>query len=424
MSHPVRTLIAALALFSTPCAHAGSRVPGNDVPAPLPGDIGRSAAPAKAPAPQELDLRSFYPELTDAAFERKLAGASNPSRFLRSFAPAYYRTFSTLKKSFSTGLRDASQFQGWCAGDAHPENFGTRLDDSGKAIFTLVDLDDFDRCSIVADLLHFLLATRLAQRDFSDRDALETILAAYVKGTRGEIKLSRSVRKLLERAEDRTYFDQNLEVRNSEDEELSRSLGKSDRDELARTASTLFGNIGVTEATQFAKTRGGSAGLTRYRLRLDGDEDPVVLEYRTLTRPATIFEKPDTPALDVLAATREPRIRITTALEMTSPKGRSKWFGALKFRDRWMMVSPRFKGNRAVDLRHDTDEDRAEMLKVLRDEAAVLGELHSRGTDDMASFMAAIRNVKSREWESALDALAEELEKVRARATSHTGSEK
>jgi hypothetical protein len=393
------TLLAVTIGLSTGCAHGIFRAPSTASPSVVESSL----------VQKETDLRSLYPELSDAAFQRKLDGATTPLRFLRSFAPAYFQSYSRQKVSFSDTLRTAARFQGWCAGDAHPENFGTRLNDSGKAVFTLVDLDDFGRCSLIADILHFLLATRLATPELADRDSLQAIVAAYLNGSEGRVKLSKPVRTLLERAEDRTYFDEDIEPHRQDDQEPTSTIGRAERDELAAALSKAFSKVSVSKAVRYAKIRGGSAGLTRYRAQLDSDEGPVVLELRTLVRPATAFEGLESP---------EPRVRLETALRMTSPQGCSKWYRVQKLGDRWMLISPRYKGTRAVDLKLDTAGDSDDMLKLVRDEAAVLGELHSRGAERFATYLTAVRALKPQDWEAALDSIASELEQIRRRAAA------
>jgi hypothetical protein len=393
---------AALLLASS-CAQSPLRQPSSEISSGTALDSETASGKVES---DKIDLRSLYPELSDAAFKRKLDGAPTTLRFLRSFAPAYYRAFTLQKKSFHPRLRRAAEFQGWCAGDAHPENFGTLLDDSGKAAFTLIDLDDSGYCSVFSDILHLMLATRLQAEVLSDRESLQRILEAYLDGAAGRVKLSKPVRDLLSRAEDKDYFDDNLDDFDSEVQVLAKNIPLNERRKLADAFSSDFGDVTISRATRFAKTTGGSAGQIRHRAILGKGEDPVVLEFRTLATPAVHFERYEP---------FDPRNRTLEALKMTAPQGRSKWYAVRELNGKWTLASPRLKGTRAVDLKKDSDQDPELMLKIVRDEAAVLGELHSRGTSGFASYLRAIRDLQSQDWEQALNAMESALERIRKR---------
>ncbi len=402
--HAKATLLmtAAALLITGACTHSPLRSPSSD---------GAATPALDAPAalettPAEIDLRSLYPELSDAAFRRKLEGAQTPLRFLRSFAPAYYRAFALQKNSLKAPLLKASEFQGWCAGDAHPENFGTLLDDSGNASFTYIDLDDSGSCSVFSDILHFVLATRLQVEDLRDRESIEGIIEAYLDGAAGRVKLSKPVRALLSRAEDKDYFDEELEDFGSEVEVLSKNISQPERRRLAEAFAADFGKVTITRATRFAKTSGGSAAQIRHRTILAHGDEPVILEFRTLTTPAVYHERYE-PS--------EPRTRTLHALKMTAPRGRSKWYAVRELNGKWLLASPRYKGTRAVELKKDADQDPELMLKIVRDEAAVLGELHSRGTPEFGSYLHSIRKLQLKDWESALSSMEAALERVRKR---------
>jgi len=396
---PVWIAGAALLLASS-CTHTPLRHPSSEVSASTALDGEAAASKVES---DKINLRSLYPDLTDAAFKRKLNGAQTPLRFLRSFAPAYYRAFALQKNSFAAPLLKASEFQGWCAGDAHPENFGTLLDDSGKAAFTLIDLDDSGFCSVFSDILHLVLATRLQAEELRDRESLQRILEAYLDGAAGRVKHSKPVRTLLSRAEDKHYFDDNLDDFDSEVQVLAKNIPPTERRKLADAFSSDFGNVTISRATRFAKTTGGSAGRIRHRAILAPGEDLIVLEFRTLATPAVHFERYEP---------FDPRNRALEALRMTAPQGRSKWYAVRELNGKWTLASPRLKGTRAVDLKKDSDQDSEQMLKIIRDEAAVLGELHSRGTPDFASYLRAVRGLSPQDWESALGALEAALERI------------
>ncbi|NDD92173.1 hypothetical protein EBZ37_08820 [bacterium] len=66
-----------------------------------------------------------------------------------------------------------------------------------------------------------------------------------------------------------------------------------------------------------------------------------------------------------------------------------------------MLVSPRYRGIRSIGLERDSDGFGRDVIRVLRDEAAVLGSLHARGSQSMSPFLARLRRVTPEEWELA-----------------------
>ncbi len=378
-------LVTAATILLAGCSHSPERLPSSE-PSSRDEALSRS------------EVRALYPELTPAQFRSKLDGADTPYRFLRSFARVYYRIFGRLRERLPTSFSAALETTGWCAGDAHPENFGTLVDDRGRASFTLIDLDDTGPCTVVSDLLRFLIAARLADPDMNSSEGMDDLLDAYFDGTEGRVKLSIPVRELLDSAAGDTDFKKSLEVEGDDGEPLTRKVDGQELARLRRTARKAFGNVTVRKATRYAKTRGGSAGIPRYRVELG---DRSVLEFRTLVAPAVFFESKDAGPPASHPASRDPLFRMNETLKATAPAGRSRWFSVQKLGDDWVLISPRYRGIDTIELKRDSEGSHKNRRKILRDEAAVLGDLHARTTPAFQRTVEVLRSIRARDWERA-----------------------
>ncbi|MBU6376488.1 MAG: DUF2252 family protein [Bdellovibrionales bacterium] len=358
-------------------------------------------APAREKSAPSVNLRGLYPELSDQAFSLKLKKASNPIKFLRAFPPLYYRLVALYQDSLPEGVRASMSFRGWCAGDAHPENFGTLVGENQGPQFTLLDQDDSGPCSLASDLLRFLIASlQSLPESFSSRETLGRLMDAYFDGAEGRVKLSAPVKKLLEEAAKKSGFDNELRV--FEDQaELTSSVTTRERQSISKGLSAIFGSVSEVEATRYAKTSGGSAGLLRYRVRARTKKETIVVELKTLGAPAVFFERDGaTPPVDEPRMS-DPAFRLKRSLALTAPQGRSRFFQVLLLDNVPMLVSPRYRGIRSVDLERDSDGFSRDVIRVLRDEAAVLGSLHARGSRSISPFLAQLRRVTPEEWELA-----------------------
>ena len=362
-------------------------------------------APARDAQHAEVDLRSLYPELSEDAFLRKVRKASSPLKFFRAFPPLYYRLFDLKKDSLPSQIKKATAYPGWCAGDAHPENFGVLVGEGHHAQFALIDLDDSGPCTIVADLLRFLVAAKQSLPESPDgRDTLGRLLDAYFDGVEGRVKLSAPVKKILSDAEQKLEFNEELRV--YEDQlELTASVSLKEKQSLIKLLSSIYGPVSQFEATRYAKNSGGSAGVLRYRVRFKTKSEIIVLELKTVGRPAVFFEREGGSAPSSDPTMVDPIQRVRQALAFTAPEGRSKHFQVKQLEKIPMLISPRYRGIRSIELERDSDGFGRDALRILRDEAAVLGSLHSRSRHRTSEYLRDLRQVTPEQWESAEAAL-------------------
>ncbi len=138
-----------------------------------------SALSAHADAPRFSDVRALYPELSEPALCEKITSAEDAFHLYRALVPLYYQM---LADGAVPELVPSEAARGWCAGDAHPENFGALLQKDGSAVFSINDMDDAGPCPLWADALRFFTAVTL----HDGRIDLDPLLNAYRDGVTGK----------------------------------------------------------------------------------------------------------------------------------------------------------------------------------------------------------------------------------------------
>ena len=357
---------------------------------------------------EKASLRRLYPDLSPQAFDRKLEAAKTPFLFFRSFAPLYYRLFSGKLAALPESLRRVTSQEGWCAGDAHPENFGVLVDDSGAPTFTINDADDSGPCPIAADLLRFLVATRIAAPKLADRDSLAELLDGYFDGTQGRLKFSKPVRRMLDEAEGDTRFSDSLEVTEG-GKKISRRVSGAELEDVERALRHAYGEVSVAEAHAYVKSGGGSGGLLRYRVRVRQGDENRSIELKTIARPSVFFLAPDRDPVKG-APEENPARRVMRSLRLFQPSGISRFYAVEEIAGTPMLLRPRYAAIASVelgDLARDDDPDA--FIKVFKDEAAVLGVLHARSTKNDGRAIDALRGIPTRDWDAAEKILRGEL---------------
>src|SRR5262249_53669375 len=153
-----------------------------------------SALTAHAATPGFSDVRTLYPELSEQALREKITSAQDAFHLYRALVPLYYKM---LADGAVPALVPSDASRGWCAGDAHPENFGVLLQKDGSGVFSSNDMDDAGPCPLWADALRFFTAVHLHNGHID----LDPLLNAYHDGVEGKTeKLSTAVLAMLDDA--------------------------------------------------------------------------------------------------------------------------------------------------------------------------------------------------------------------------------
>ncbi|MBF0417457.1 MAG: DUF2252 family protein [Magnetococcales bacterium] len=119
----------------------------------------------------------------------KLASSTDAFIFFRSFVPCFY-CYLKSNQTWNSPVFDALRsFVGWCAGDAHPKNFGVLplylTSGEKKLVFAMNDPDDGDLGLPIYDILRLLTGIHFVDTNSSPktlRKWLQQALCAYLAG--------------------------------------------------------------------------------------------------------------------------------------------------------------------------------------------------------------------------------------------------
>jgi hypothetical protein len=312
-------------------------------------------------------------------FEReKLASTTSTFSFFRSFADYYY---VLLKGNLDLlpGI-NASKSGGWCAGDAHPENFGAILLEDNTSVFTINDLDDAGPCPLAMDVSRFLVSALFANTEAN----LPKILQSYSQGLDGTLDCpGHAVNDLLEKSQRRGRAS-------NDDEIVGGKLPHGDNGEEVDTATRaklktlltpLIREFSILDAEAMTKKHGGSEGIPRFRLLIQIAGDEFILELKGQVAPAIT-----SVATSPVPNTKD-RIAQTLLIEQGSLA--SRYYGVVTFEGMDYFVRPRFRGNLGIKL---ADSSAKEVEHLLECEANRLGLLHKKSLKQKSTYKEEIKN--------------------------------
>ena len=366
-----------------------------------------SALSAYAGASGFSDVRALYPELSEQALHEKINGAQDAFHLYRALVPLYYKM---LADGAVHELVPSGEARGWCAGDAHPENFGALLQKDGRVVFSINDMDDAGPCPLWADALRFFAAVKLHDGHID----LDPLLNAYRDGVEGKTeKLSAAVLAMIDdaknggRASQKKFVDQDGS-RLKRDEAIE-DVPRDMQEQIAQTLQNKLPHMKRLLDAAIAKHEtGGSGGLQRYLALVKFHEDPevgsgtLVIELKQLSRPGIFpLEHAPTPA-------QAERIARTLQLEQGiafSPK-----YVPLQLRIEMQnfdyLARPRWQGNVSFKFGKQGEE------KALKDMANILGLLHARSAHDLLAYRKALSVSKDHDWKHAAQAIATRFEEA------------
>jgi hypothetical protein len=366
-----------------------------------------SVLAAHADTPGFSDVRALYPALNEQALRAKINSAQDAFHLYRALVPLYYKM---LADGAVPALVSADAAHGWCAGDAHPENFGALLQKDGSAVFSINDMDDAGPCPLWADALRFFAAVKL----HDGHSDLDPLLNAYRDGTEGKTeKLSAAILALIDEAQNggrawqKKFVDQNgLRLKRDEDvEDVPRDM----QEQIAQTLQNHLPHMQQLLDAAIAKHEtGGSGGLRRYLALVKFHEDPevgsgtLVIELKQLSRPG-IFPLEHSPTL-----AQAERIARTLQLEQGiafSPKYVPLTL-QIERQNFDYLARPRWQGNVSFKFGKQGEEH------ALKDMANVLGLLHARSANDLLAYRKALSVSKDHDWKHAAQAIATRFEEA------------
>lgn len=343
----------------------------------------------------------------------KLQSSKSVYLFYRSFVDLFYIVINKNENLLfnKNPLKNDST---WCLGDAHPENFGVLLLNSGRSIFTVNDIDDASVCSIYFDLLRFLVGIKLLDSEYMDSAFSEQILEFYIKGLDQNILqppdkiqnlLSDSARLGFEPPIDLVKNDRIIRFVSKDNQELADLSKKSsnwDSQELdAKTLSQIQNSFSgfknrfssdfkILDAVEKIKLSGGSFGLKRYEVLIQNQSKKLLLEFKQQKIPSVYPIANSIPQLVQ---------RTERALDLTQESAASEWYNIAVVNGIEMLVRPLFAGN--IDLKLEKKkENNSKIKKYFLFQAYILGKIHSRSLgNSLPNYKKSFLQIPSGFWE-------------------------
>ncbi len=225
----------------------------------------------RAPAAAALDckemLANFYPTQTAAFLKKRLNNNADFFSFFRAFSPVFYNELFNQK--FGELFKPLEKYRGTIAGDLHVENFGFAIDDKGKTIFTVNDIDDSTEGHFYSDVIRHYVSAKIVDKKITWDDYFE----AYKKGLKGEPHTnSFYVEKGIEDVVTVTdkYLDKYISTeapfKFTKFKDPYRATTVLEAKELTKVLKEKFPKVEIFDHYVRIKEDGGSAGLKRFQV--------------------------------------------------------------------------------------------------------------------------------------------------------------
>lgn len=330
----------------------------------------------------------------------KLDAAEDAFHFLRSYVDYFYLLIQANQNTLQT-VQYLRSTPGWCVGDAHPENFGILLQQDGRPMFTMNDMDDSGPCPIGLDLIRLMVSSRLYDSDVK----LEKIMSAYIAGLQQQsyetpAALTDMVKKALKKGTDPSpkKVDGKKIIRDDNMREVTSKELSDIKAALSALRSALSPQTKVLDVVATSKIGGGSGGLLRYEVLLDNAGTLLHLE----------LKEEITPSIYPVATQAIPdtATRIQNTMQVDQSGNPSVYYTVVQVSGKDMLVRPRFDGNIGVDLDKQSDSDNLEIISY---EAYTLGRIHTRSITGTKSWIQTLQGVKSSALEQDVTLLVQQF---------------
>lgn len=234
---------------------------------PKPNQWPASRAPAQQLQTCREMLSDFYPTQTSDFIDLRLENNTDFFSFFRAFSPVFYKEMQTPE--LNAMLKPLEKFRGTIAADLHIENFGFIIDDKGKVVFTVNDIDDATEGEISRDVIRHFVSAKIVNKDISWED----YYSAYQKGLKGESHdFSFHVAQGMDNVADVTKknLEKNIQFevpfKFIKFKKPYKVTTEEENSELLKGLKKQFPQIEIFDQYMRMKEDGGSAGLKRYQV--------------------------------------------------------------------------------------------------------------------------------------------------------------
>lgn len=319
----------------------------------------------------------------------KVKAAPDSFHFLRSFVDFFYLVFKKNEGDFN--LKRISDFQGWCVGDAHSENFGVLLLENQSPLFTMNDIDDSGPCPVGLDLFRLMVSSRL----YDEKIKLDDLKDAYLAGLKKDgFKVPESILQMISKAQKKGIVPsdkkvlENKIIRDSQVKELSDGEFAGIKRALNTYEHVLDPKFQILDALSTSKIGGGSGGLLRYEVLIKNGNSNLHLEFKEMVQPSVYPVSENIPSAGQ---------RVNNSILFNQGLGASRLYKVVEINGKSFFIRPRFAGNVGVTLEKQSTSDNREIIQY---EAYSLGLIHSRSIHDLNRWIDKVDSLKKSEWES------------------------
>lgn len=324
----------------------------------------------------------------------KIEAAPNAFHFMRSFVDYFYLIYKN-NPSANSEIKKLEQNIGWCAGDAHAENFGVLILKDNSNIFTVNDFDDSDACPIALDLYRFIVTTKAYNSDIE----ASKIVKHYLKGLNNETtKIPDAVQEMFDKSVKRGLNPDSKKVANGKFVRSS-LLNEVSAEELKVISSILKLNnkaLPILDAVSTRKVGGGSGGLLRYEVLTKVNDQLIHLELKEITTPATYPVSVQTNLSD------DKRYYNTMAYAMGNLV--SPLYQVIEVGQKTMLLRPKFDGNVGVSLDKNSESENEDLIKF---EAYTLGKFHARSVKNTVPYIQQLQQIDLNTLDKQAEAMSE-----------------
>jgi hypothetical protein len=307
----------------------------------------------------------------------KLKNVQNEFEFLKTFVDFFYLTLQANQQQLPT-LNTLAENMGWCAGDAHPENFGVLLLKNKQAVFTVNDMDDSGPCPVALDLFRLMVSSNLYSADIS----LTEMIQAYSNGLENKsMKVPKLIQKMMDKSVQKGFDPNKNKIANNRflrDSSVF-EVSAEDKQQIEKVLNSygpfLVSQPLILDLIVTSKQSGGSTGLLRYEVLVSVYKSLFHLEFKEQTRPAIY---------PVATKTITVREKIDQMLQLTQGPQASDLYNVIDLNSRPMLIRPKFAGNKNLNLDELSTKDSPEIIIY---ESYILGKIHSKSIASLKSYI-------------------------------------
>ena len=224
-------------------------------------------SPANGPQTCREMLSDFYPTQSSEFLDARISANEDFYSFYRAFSPVFYKQM--LEQNFGSLFKPLEKYRGTIAGDLHVENFGFAIDDKGKVVFTVNDIDDATEGEIYYDVIRHFISAKIVDKEIT----WDKYFSAYQKGLKGESRdfsfyTDKGMNDVAEVTEKyiNKYVDLDGPFKFKKFKTPYRASTSIETEELTKALKEKFPKIEIFDHYVRIKEDGGSAGLKRFQV--------------------------------------------------------------------------------------------------------------------------------------------------------------